>query len=55
LRPRLGLVMLVVGLIVCITAALLMVATNIPSGYLTLLLIVGIGLPATSNAVRLRS
>jgi len=54
LRPRLRLVMLVVGLIVCITAALLMVATNILSGYLTLLLIVRIGLIATSNAVRLR-
>ena len=55
MRPGLRLVMLVVGLIVCITAALLMMATNIPSDYLTLLLIVGIGLIAASNAVRLRS
>ncbi len=40
-------VMFVIGLICALDAALLMVLTEIPSGYLTVLWIIGIGLIAT--------
>ena len=42
-------VMFVIGLICALDAALLMVLTEIPSGYLTVLGIIGIGLIATSG------
>jgi hypothetical protein len=42
-------VMFVIGLICALIAALLMVLTEIPSGYLTVLGIIGIGLIATSG------
>ena len=47
--PIMNKIMFAVGLIIAITAASLMVLTKIPSGYLTVLGIIGIGLIATSG------